>query len=248
MNEMLELCQGTLTFNTRVITEHKESPDVFYKGFKLLLLVGLIVGLVAWTVDTIRLLSTVPPGPQAQARANAEIQPFLQLLPSSMGKQVHDFYLAGSISQNAYQNASMPLPRPLAVVFGGITMIVRLPFAWLGLLISYGACVHVFAKLLGGRARISQMLGSTSLACVPHIFDIFILPFLPLPVVGTCIYLLGGVIVLFWSLAVYVKTTSVSQEMSIGRTVFAALLPFMIIALIYLPFVGLLVNAISRVK
>jgi hypothetical protein len=54
MNETLTLIRGALMLDTQVFADLKASPDVFRKGFTILLIVGLMVGLITGLVAMIK--------------------------------------------------------------------------------------------------------------------------------------------------------------------------------------------------
>jgi hypothetical protein len=223
MNEMLNLCRGALTLDTKVFSDLRASPNVFRKGFMLILAVGLIVGLVLGLAGMVQGLLSNPAGDVAQARAAAEesMRTFMQDMPPEASQAFFDSYLMGfRIAERIVTETKAPLPHPVPVLLKQIGVVVSQPFSWLGSLLFYGALVHIFAKLLGGRATIAQMLGVTSLTVMPHLLDAF--GFIP------CLGGLLGLVAWVWGAVIYVKGTAAAQEMTIGRALFAFLLPILV--------------------
>ena len=103
----------------------------------------------------------------------------------------------------------------------------------------YAFWVLLVAKLLGGRATLSQMLGCTALYVAPQILTI--LQVIP------CLGAILGFVAFVWGLVIYVKATAVANELSSGRALLAAILPAAVliglILLFVIPLVLLIVIA-----
>jgi len=103
----------------------------------------------------------------------------------------------------------------------------------------YGLLVLVFAKLMGGRATIQQMLGTTSLVAVPHLLDLF--AFIP------CLGSLLGLVAFLWGLVIYVKGTAVANEFGLGKAVLAVLLPVIIVFLLVMALILIVIYGLSLI-
>ena len=91
-------------------------------------------------------------------------------MPPEISTQItENFEMGLRIGERVARGAKAPLPEPFGVIFHQLGEIVSYPFNWLGSLLLYGALVHIFAKLLGGRGTIAEMLGVTALTVVPHL-------------------------------------------------------------------------------
>jgi hypothetical protein len=75
----------------------------------------------------------------------------------------------------------------------------------------------LFAKLLGGKGTIAQMLAATSLYAVPHVLDI--LGFI------TCVGPLFGLVATLWGIGIYIKGLAVANDFGIGKAALATILP-----------------------
>ncbi len=87
---------------------------------------------------------------------------------------------------------------------------------WIG----YAIWVLLAAKLLGGKATVSQMLGTTAFYAVPHVLGI--LGFIP------CVGGLLGVVATVWGIAIYIKAVAVANDFGIGRATVATVLPVLV--------------------
>ena len=246
MIELLGLARGALTLNAQTFDNLKQSPDVFRKGFTFVLVVGLIVGGVLGVVALIGEILTPPAQQIAQAREGFRqtFGYFSSAMPPEISRQVTESFEMGlRIGERVTRETRSPLPEPIGVIFRQSGAIVSYPFGWLGGLIFFGALVHIFAKLLGGRATIAQMLGVTSLTVVPHLLDAF--GFI------ACLGALLGFIAWAWGVVIYIKGVAVAQEINTGKAILAVLLPFMVaflFALLLLVSVGVLIAVASGGK
>ena len=237
MKEMLTLMRGALLFDTNTFAGLKASPDVFRKGFTVLLVVGLIVGFVTGLVAMIQGLTTDPVKEMDSALA-AVHQSFGQFMPSDASAQfLQNFEMGMNIGRRIITETQAPLPRQFEVIFQQVGVMVSYPFGWLGSLLSYGVLVHLIARLLGGKGTIAQMFGLTSLAVVPHLLDVLAW----VPCLGAVLGLVGW----GWGVGVYIKGTSVAQEMSIGKATLAVLMPILVVALLSALFIALVLILIA---
>ncbi len=232
MNETLTLMRGALMLDTKTLTDLKASPDVFRKGIMVLLGVGLTVGIVTGLVAMIQALMT-DPLKEVDAVRSAMQQYAVQFMPPAAYQEFsQNFEMGLNIGRRIVTETKAPLPRPVTVIFQQVGAIISYPFGWLGSLLFYGVLVHIFAKLLGGKGTIAQMYGVTSLTVVPHLLDA--LGWVP------CLGAVLGLVGWAWGVGVYVKGTSIAQEMSIGKGILAALMPILLAAILLGVFIVLI--------
>ena len=240
MKEMINLVRGALLLDSQTFTDLKASPDVFRKGFTLLVIVGLIVGVVVGLVGMVQSLMIDPLAEIAQARTGLE--QMMKQFPGDSAQILENAEMGFKIAERITKEAKPPLlPHPVGVIFRQLGVIVSQPFSWLGSLLLYGVLVQVFAKLLGGRGTIAQMWGLTSLTVVPHLLDALSPLLGVIPVAGVIVSFLVGLTAFVWGVIIYVKGTAVAHEMSGGRALFAVLLPIIVTVLVALLLVVLLV-------
>ncbi len=233
MKEFLNLTRGALLLETNTFLDLRGSPDVFRKGFTVVLVIGLIVGLVTGLVGIARGLSSDPAAAIGQARAEAvrSMQAFIP--PASLDAETTQYFNIGwNIAERIVRQARAPLPRPIDVVFNQLGVVVSFPFGWLGSLLFYGVLVQISAKLVGGRGSIAQMLGLSSLTVAPHLLDL-LSPILGLAsTVGSCLAALIGLVAFVWGVVIYGKGTAIAHELTAGKAVFAMLLPVLVLVLL----------------
>jgi len=220
-----------------------ERRDAFLQGLLIVLVIGLVVGLPGLIGDVVAGLR--PNAVEAEMdKAMSEMdqvvqqmRPFLGNMPSGTLDEI-----IAQIKENmrfgfdiARKVEAMPtiLPKPVDRVFQAIGKWASKPFGgsgfplggailstWLG----YGIWVMLFARLLGGRGTLTGFFGATALYAVPHVLGFFAF----VPVLGGIL----GFLAYFWGLAIYVKGTSVSHQLSIERALLAVLLPALIALLV----------------
>ncbi len=233
MDAMLSLFRGTILLKNETFNEMKAMPDVLRKGLIFLLAIGLIVGFVNGIVGFVQGVTTNP------AEQMASFEQIMKFIPGAEDFMQY-FRVGARIGTRIREEAKAPLPSAIQILFEQLGAAFSLPFSWLGSLLLYSVLVHFFAKLLGGRAPLAQMLGLSFLAVAPRILNVLnFVPFLPL---------LLGPIVFVWGVIIYVKTTAVAQEMSTGKAFLAAILPALIgliVAPLFGGVIGLIVSAVS---
>jgi hypothetical protein len=239
MSEIFRLWKGAMTFDTPTFSALSESGDAFRKGFLVLLLVGLLVGLVNGGVQLAQTLS--------YGSATGEMQAVLGQIEQSMQqgfdiakqyggevdpeieKMILDNLKAGFKIAEDVAKVPTPLPWPWGSIFEFLGRMASVPFAWLSSLILYGIFVHIFSRALGGQASVGQFFGSVALARAPHLISI--LHFIPS--VGPLL----GVLAAIWGFLIYIHGTAVSQRFGHGRALLAVLLPIIVPFLLLAVFV-----------
>jgi hypothetical protein len=220
------------------------------------LIVSLLAGLPSFITETIKSWQDRPDAQAEVAEATAAIEnmldqadTFLQGIPAPMRQQFLDqfrenFRIGLDIGTRI---AALPtlLPQSVSRVleqvgkwgsrpFGGAG--IPLAAATLGAWLGYGIWVMLFAKLLGGKATLTGFFGTTALFAVPHL--LLILRWVPY---------LGGLLALIafvWGLALYIKATAVSHEISLDRAFFTvAFLPIVLPGIIL--WIGLAMTALK---
>lgn len=149
--------------------------------------------------DEIR--ARIEEGIELMHRIGGEVQDLPTALPRPVGRLLRA--VGGWLSQ-PFADAGFPLA---AAVLG----------TWLG----YGVWVMLAAKWLGGRGSLVSFFGTTALFAVPHVADVFAW----VPYVGSALAFVAAL----WGIAIYVKATAVSHELSGGRALLAAALPLLVV-------------------
>ncbi len=251
-------------FRSDAFTAFRDRRDVFFRGFLIVLVIALLVGLpalIAGLVDAGRPVAELGDASEA-ARAGfeqglAQVEPLLRAFGMStegldqIAEQVKQGMAFGMGIAARVMELPTILPKPLGGILGAFGAWVSRPFGsagfplsqallatWLG----YGIWVMLFAKLLGGRATLAQFFGVTALYAVPHVLNVFA----PLPIAGPLLGLLAFV----WGVAIYVKATAVSHQLPGGRALLAVFLPIAVVFVlgfvVATGFVALVVSTASQ--
>lgn len=246
MAELIQICRGSLLLEDGAFYRLKRSADVFVKGLLIIVAISLIVGLVIETIGFVR--EVTGPSPEAEIQEirqnirqgfqmaesfGAEIDPEVQeIIETYMD---WGFGIGARVAKVVEETT--PLPAPTGDLFEAVGKFVSYPFGWMSTWMSYGLLVLLFAKLMGGRATIQQMLGTTSLVAVPHLLDLF--NFIP------CLGVLLSLVAFFWGLAIYIKGTAVANEFGLGKATLAILLPVIIPFLLMVALILIIVMMVT---
>ncbi len=237
---LAQLLGGALTLRTDTFKNLRERSDVFYRGFVLLLLIGLLAGAFAVAVPFVT--QALHPLSEQQVTAEA-ISGFEQF---SIGPGVYQSMIESYIREGtAMVYEIMALPpnagaafRPFKQILDWVGGLLTTPFTFgfMGFLLLFGLLVHWTSRWLGGRAGMAQMLGLTALGWAPHILDpISSLLTLGGNLTGAALFgtlnTLLGWLLLVWGAVIYVKATAIAQEFSYGRSIGAVLLAIVLILL-----------------
>ena len=252
MAELLRSVRGAITLDIPTIVRFRDREDAFRRGIMLLLLVALVVGLVGFLVDFIGGL--MGPGiEQELADASAMFDTWWQFMPDASPEYTER--VMGSFREFleiGRRIASLPtrLPRPLATLFEALGTWVSRPLAMLGGFLGYGIWVMLAAKLLGGKGRLQEALGTAALSSVPYL----LLVFEKLACIGPILHVVAWI----WGALIWVVATAVTHgwatpqltaegeveryEVSWGKPVLAVALPALAVAvLIAVAGLGLLI-------
>lgn len=234
-----------LLFRDEAFTGLRDRRDAFLQGF-------LIIVIIAWVIGVPALIGDLAKGLRPNAieaeldQAMSEIDLVIQQMQPFIGDTREMDAVMAQIKENmrfgfniAQQVEDLPriLPKPINTFFEQVGEWISQPFTVggfplaavaLGTWLGYGIWVMLFAKLLGGRGTLAGFFGVTALYAVPHLLSFFAF----IPILGGIL----GLIAYFWGLAIYVKGTASSHQMSLERSLLAVFLPLLLIVL--LVFIG----------
>jgi hypothetical protein len=240
--EMLQLTRGALFLDAQTFVAQREARDTFRKGVLLVVVIILLAGSLSFVVSTVK--GFLPPRWGARReKVGSQISQVFEFLPIEMDAKTERM-ITGSIEAGldiGFEIAQLPtpLPRPVKDFLQALGGLITAPLLRLGGWMGYAFWVLLAAKLLGGRATLSQMLGCTALYVVPQILTI--LQVIP------CLGPILGLVAFVWGLVIYVKATAVANELSLGRALLAVILPAAVliglISLLVIPLVLLIVVA-----
>ena len=245
VGEMLQLARGALFLDTQTFVAQRETRDTFRKGVLLVVVITLLAGSLSFIVSTVK--GFLPPKWDAQReKVEDQISQVFEFFPFEMDAEIERM-VVGSIEAGldmGFEIAQLPtpLPGPVSAFLQALGGWISAPLVRLGGWMGYAFWVLLAAKLLGGRATLSQMLGCTALYVAPQVLTILqVVPYLG-PVLGFVAFV--------WGLVIYVKATAVANELSLGRALLATILPAAVliglISLAIIPLVlGIVIAAIS---
>jgi hypothetical protein len=225
-----------LLFDSAAFARLRERRNVFAEGLLVILAVALLAGVPGLITNTIKTLQNKP---LTSAEAAEAIQGFAAGLDQARAALENLPPAARAAAQVALDQASQnfgigldigthiaslptPLPRPMPQILEQIGKWASRPFggtgiplaaATLGTWLGYGIWVMLFAKLLGGRASLASFFGTTAIFAAPHL--LLVLRWVPY---------LGGLlafVAFIWGLALYVKATAASHELTLDRALLA---------------------------
>jgi hypothetical protein len=238
----LSLVAGALTLRTDTFERLKERSDVFYRGFLVLLLVGILAG--AFSAGEVLLANVFRPPSESQVTQEV-IRGFENSFRgtgdarSTVEPYVTEAVAMGFELSRLPPNAGSAF-RPIARLLNWLGGAVSIPLGggFLGFLLLAGVFVHLASRWLGGRANFSQMLGLSALALAPHLLDtLSSLLKLAGDLSGAGVFgpvqSLIGFIVLGWGAVIYAKATAIAEGFSYGRALVAMLVALGLAALIF---------------
>jgi len=244
MAELLKSIRGAITLDIPTLVEFRDSKDVFRRGVVLLLLVALVVGLVGSLVDFIGGLAG-PGIEQELADASAIFDTWWRFMPAESAEFREQFMASASAALEIGRRiATVPtrLPRPLTTLLEALGSWVSRPLAMLGAFLGYGIWVMLAAKLLGGKGRLQEFLGTAALSSVPYL----LLVLERLACLGPIVHVVAWV----WGAVIWVVATAVTHgwatphlseegevqryEVSWGKPILAVVLPALAVAVLAL--------------
>ncbi len=220
----LRLCPRALLLQDEAYTTMRDLPSPFLKGLILILVVGVVVSAVAIVGEILEWATT----PDLGAIKEVALQ----------GLQQMDWYQEASQASPSFESIFRQqydigwrifpylfgAPNPIGAAVGVMVIPLRLGVSWL----VFGLLGYLFARLLGGQASLDETLGCTALAVTPQLLGLTrILPYVEI----------GGVIAL-WTLICNYLALKNAHRLSSGRAFWAALLPFILLALLALVLLG----------
>jgi len=241
MKELFQLAWDVLLFRHEAYARHAASADVLKRGLTLLVLVTLLAGVISFLTNVVGDLrpldaeaqrTEIERGFQEFFKSLGPMRAYLDLPPGFEQEMLR--YMRPNIAMGL-RIATLPtrLPRPVGRILQDLGAFLSLPFSRIAGWLGYGIWVLLVAKLLGGRATVSQMLGATALYAVPHVLDL--LNFVP------CLGGLLGLVATVWGIAIYVKALAVANKFSVGRAVIATVVPALVFGAL------LLIGALSLI-
>jgi hypothetical protein len=201
-----------------------ELASPFLKGLILILVVGLVVSTVAIVGETLEWATT----PDLGAIKEVVIEGLQQMEWYQEARQDSDEF--ESIFSQQFDTGwrifpyLFGAPNPIGALAKVIMVPLWLEVSWF----VFGLLGYLFARLLGGHARLDQTLGCTSLAVAPQLLGLArVLPHVNL-----------GATITIWTLICNYLALRTAHRLSSVRAFWATLLPFIFLILLTLGLLG----------
>jgi hypothetical protein len=218
------LVTRALFLRTDAYEEMREARNPFVEGLFIIVIIGVIIA-VAGVVGTTLEWASSPDGAALQDILYDGLtnMPWYQMLEQEIGREfTEQFQWQWNLNS---QIARWAAPTPLSSLAGVVTTPLWLIIGWL----IYGLLAHLFARLLGGEASLSQTLGCTALAVTPQVLNLAGL----LPSVA-----MGGVVAT-WTLICRYVALKQAHRFTWGRAFWATVLPRLALWLLLLIATGM---------
>jgi len=213
----LRLCTEALFLRDESYAEMRDSPNPFVKGLLLIVIVAISVSLVAIVGTVLKWATTPDFGRMQEAVWEGMMKmPWVKEIPPGQRERVLGIIQAQY--DFGWGIAKQFAPRPLRAIIDVITNPIFLVVGWL----VYGLLAHLFAKILGGRARLGQTYGCTALAVSPRLLNLVSL--LPYAAIGG--------LATIWSLICNYLALKNAHELTPGRAFWATALPILTLLLL----------------
>jgi len=247
MTELLNTIRGAVALDIATFVRFRDREDAFRRGVTILVLVALLVGMVGFAVDFIGGLIK-PPFEREMAEIQGGIEQWLQFAPQYMDPEVlagfKEYFLPNFEAglEIVHKITALPtrLPGGVNLFFDTLGNWVQRPLAMLGGFLGYGIWVMLAAKLLGGKGRLQEFLGTAALSSVPYL--LLILERL------SCLGSILGIVAWIWGAIIWVVATAVTHgwatpqtteegvveryEVNWGKAILAVILPALAIAVL----------------
>ena len=214
ISQSFGLLWDALFLESRAYATMSEGKSPVKKGLIILIILGLALGVAGFISATLEWASS--PNLNAikdtvyELYQQAPWWQFIEAEPEGMK-------MFEQIWEQVWQFVGILVPTPASSLSGLILKPLGLIITWL----IFGVVVHLFARMLGGTAVLSQTLGATSLAAAPQLLGLLTaLPFVVVAGIGA------------WTLLCRYKAVRVTHDLSWARAMWSVLLT--LIALISL--------------
>ncbi len=215
LSEYLNLGLGALFLQEETYAKMREDSRRVFKGFVLIVLVGVIVAVIA-IVGKLLEWSVTPDLSNLKNIVLQEMQKASWFRSMAQNPQAMQGFQQGYDLWWQFFGSMFGVDM-LGAILNVIVNPITLTFRWL----IYGVVVFIFARLLGGKGSLSQTLGCTALAVAPEMLKVAqFLPYVEL----------GGLTI--WGLVCSYIGIKAANQLSPWRAFWATILPF--IALIVL--------------
>ena len=210
-----KLLGQALTLEPAPFVEIVDDDNPWIEGLFFVFVLGVLIG-VARLVGGLLVSASLPP---ADAVLEALVASLKQALPS---------FGAGQTGGEPFVRQSWSLIIPFFNYGSGwlrLLMLIVTPLLLIGQWLLYATTSHAAARMLGGKGRLGQTLGTLALSTAPSILLMAtIVPFVAVsPLLVHC-----------WGLLIAYRGLEVVHNLPPGKAAIAALIPFVLGALLFL--------------
>jgi hypothetical protein len=207
ISQSFSLLWDALFLESQAFAAMRDNKSPIKRGLIILIILGLALALAGIIGTTLEWAS----GPSLDAIRETiwdkyQQSPWWQFIEAepqalAMFEQIWD---------QIWQVMGFMIPSPASSLSGLILKPIGLIISWL----IFGFLAHLFARMLGGSASLSQTLGATSLAAAPQLLVLLTaLPFVVVAGIGT------------WTLLCRYMAIRVTHDLSWARSLWSVILP-----------------------
>ncbi len=218
MKRILNWAWRGLFLDPDVYEEMRQDNNPFVEGLFLIVVVAVIVAVVGVIGTTMAWLSAPNPVALQETiiRGLENMDWYRQMAEFGGAEAIEQF--RQTFNQIWQGVISVVFPNPATAALNIILLPLSIIISWL----VYGVVAHLVARLLGGKASLSETLGTTAFAVTPQLFNLVLL--FPNVVVGG--------VVSTWTLLCRYTALKTAHQLSWGRALTATILPLIILGLI----------------
>ena len=215
-SDYVKLLVDGLLLRTPAYERMAEDKQPFLRGLILLILIGVIIALVG-IVGTVLEWATTPDMGQIReaVRQGLMDMPWYKEMVAQTPEAAEGFKQGYEQWWQVFGGMLQPN------VFGSLAGIVLVPLSLIVGWLIYGLLAHMFARLMGGEASLSQTYGATALGSAPQALNVITLVPYAQP---------GGLAI--WGLVCNFLALKTAHRLSSGRAAWATLLPFAVLIIV----------------
>lgn len=211
ISQSFGLLWNALFLENRAYAAMSQEKSPVRKGLVILIILGLALGVAGFIGATLEWASS----PSLNAIKDT-VYELNQQAPwwRFMEQDPQALQMFQQIWDQVWRIVGFMVPTPASSLGGLVARPLGLIITWL----IFGLVVHLFARMLGGTAALSQTLGATSLAAAPQLLGLLTaLPFVVVSGIGV------------WTLLCRYMAVRVTHDLSWARAMWAVLLTFLVL-------------------
>jgi len=222
ISQSFGLLWNALFLDSQAYATMRDNESPVKKGLIILIILGLALAVAGIIGTTLEWASS----PSLAAIQDTIYEKYLQA-PwwQFIEREPQALEMFNQIWDQIWQVMGFLIPTPASSLAGIVFKPLGLIISWL----IFGLLVHLFARMLGGTAKLGQTLGATSLAAAPQLIALLtVIPF----------FVVAGITT--WTLLCRYMAVRVTHEMSWARTMWSVLLPPIIMGILLFILAGIM--------